>query len=107
MSVTLTTNGVVIGNSWRMCLAECLQACVRRGPIAMWQHAMGWEAYNFLPEQAASIPRSAIAETYRVTRDPDCMFPETGVVYVLNQIPTLVSPPVCEWDQPDSPGGEG
>ena len=108
MSVTLTTNGIIIATQARHhCLGQCLEACVKHGPIVMWQESMGWTARNVQQSGIVGIPSRMIESVYRVVRDPHCMFPDNGVVYVLNQQPTLVSPPVCDWDQPDPPGGEG
>lgn len=98
MTLELTTNGWICGYNHagyrHIVLGRCLEGCVSSGPIIMYQHGTGWEAHSIKPD--SPIPRSAIQEEYRVIREPHSMFPEVGVVYVLNQEPTLRSPPVAE-----------
>ncbi len=108
MSVTLTTNGRIDGcRTAHLLLGRLLGSAIKNGPWIMFEREMSWDAYNIVPDQRETIPADAIAESYQVIkRVPGCL-PETGVVLVLNKIPELVSPPVCEWDERDPPGGEG
>ena len=108
MSVILTTNGRIDGcRTAHILLGRLLGSAIENGPWIMFEREMSWAAHNILPKERKSIPAGAIAETYEVIkRVPGCL-PEIGFVLVLKQIPTLVSPPVCDWDQPDPPGGEG
>lgn len=108
MSVTLTTNGRIDGcRTPHTLLDRLLGSAIQNGPWIMFQRAMSWDAHNIVPHQRQTIPPSAIAEEYQVTkRVPGCL-PESGVVLVLNEIPELISPPVCEWDEVDPPVGEG
>jgi hypothetical protein len=105
VSVTLTTNGRIDGcRMAHILLGRLLGSAIENGPWIMFEREMIWDAHNILPHERKSIPPGAIAEEHQVIkRVPGCL-PETGVVLVLNQIPQLVSPPVCEWDEVDPPG---
>ena len=105
MTLELTTNGWICGYNHtgykNLLLGRCLEASVSHGPIILYANAMGWQAHNI--RLTVPIPRSAIEEEYSVVRDPDSMFPEVGIVYVLNRQPTLRSPPVAEHMSEDLP----
>lgn len=108
MSVTLTTNGRIDGcRTAHILLGRLLGSAIENGPWIMFERETGWDAHNILAHERETIPDGAIAETYQVIKREPGRLPETGVVLVLNQIPQLVSPPVCEWDEIDRPGGGG
>lgn len=100
MFVELTTNGWNCHTGHKhILLGRCLEACLIQGPIIAFHDDDNWVAHNITPGQGLLIPKTSIAEEYRLVRDPDSMFPVKGVVYVLNREPKLHSR-AAKIDQP-------